>query len=184
MKLPAAGIPAWCSSATCFPPSSVAAFAPKPARSTRCCAGSTRCRGGAASSPTSCSAASAGRWRLPAASASHRRYCLPESTPWCAAGSTACRCTSPNPTATPATSVPPKRPCESCIAPASPTTISPRSRTGFTPKIQERTRRRTRPRLPHRFPACRLFSPAKCAVPARVLRRSAASSQAQTPLRS
>ncbi len=32
-----------------------------------------------------------------------------------------------------------RRPCASCIAPASPTTISPRSRTGSTPKITDKT---------------------------------------------
>ena len=61
---------------------------------------------------------------------SGRNCCGPAGRRWCAASSMAWRCIWQNRTATSPISAPPSRRCASCIAPASATTISPRSRTG------------------------------------------------------
>ena len=105
-------------------------FRGETARSTRCCAGSIRCRGGPISRRAICSPASAARWRWRAACMSGRNCCGPAGRRWCAASSTAWRCIWQNRSATSPISVPPSRRCAGCIAPASATTTSPRSRTG------------------------------------------------------
>ena len=56
--------------------------------------------------------------------------CGPAAARWCAALSMASRCIWPSPTATSPISAPPSRRCAGCTAPASATTISPRSRIG------------------------------------------------------
>src|ERR1700716_953473 len=53
-RCPRDGPKAYCSSATCFPRSSAAAFAAMQAKSMRCCAGSIRCHGGPTSRRVIC----------------------------------------------------------------------------------------------------------------------------------
>src|ERR1700716_3388699 len=75
----------------------------------RCCAGWIRCRGGPLSRRAICLRASAARWRWRAIFTSGRSCCGPAGRRWCAASSTAWRCTSPSRQATAPISLPPNR---------------------------------------------------------------------------